>query len=112
MDTKNSGLAARASALVFCAALAWSAVTGSITGTRKDPTGSVIPGVKITVKNEAQGVQTKAVTDSSGVYKFPSQSFFLKMASAYSRLPLGLAMRKEDNPSFRVLTMACKQTAV
>ncbi|HEY7389545.1 MAG TPA: carboxypeptidase regulatory-like domain-containing protein, partial [Bryobacteraceae bacterium] len=54
------------------ATVAWSAVTGSITGTLKDPSGSVIVGATVTAKNEAQGVQTKAMTDSSGVYTFPS----------------------------------------
>lgn len=75
MTAKNFKLAARANALVLvCAALAWSAVTGSITGTLKDPTGSVIPGAKVTVKNEAQGVQTRTMTDNNGVYTFPSLS--------------------------------------
>lgn len=48
------------------------AVTGSITGTISDPSGSVIPGVKLTVTNTAQGVQNKTTTDAKGVYSFPS----------------------------------------
>src|SRR5215469_14625717 len=55
-----------------CATVAWSAVTGSITGTIKDVTGAVIVGATVTVKNEAQGVETKAKTDSNGIYTFPS----------------------------------------
>ncbi|HEX4274948.1 MAG TPA: carboxypeptidase regulatory-like domain-containing protein [Bryobacteraceae bacterium] len=51
---------------------AWAAVTGSIDGTLKDPSGGVIPNVKVTVTNKAQGVQTNAMTDARGVYTFPS----------------------------------------
>lgn len=50
----------------------WAAVTGSITGTVKDQTGAVIPGARITVTNVAQGIQTKAVSDASGNYSYPS----------------------------------------
>jgi hypothetical protein len=48
------------------------AVTGSITGTLKDPDGLVIVGGSVTVTNEAQGVKTKTMTDGNGVYTFPS----------------------------------------
>jgi len=50
----------------------WAAVTGSIKGTLRDPSGAVISGAMVTVTNEAQGVQTKTMTDSNGVYTFPS----------------------------------------
>jgi carboxypeptidase family protein/TonB-dependent receptor-like protein len=58
--------------LVFSAASLWGAVTGSISGTVSDATGSVIPGVKVAVTNIAQGLQNKTVTDSKGNYAFPS----------------------------------------
>ncbi len=48
------------------------ATTGSISGTLKDQTGSVIPGATVIVTNTAQGVQTKATTDAKGEYHFPS----------------------------------------
>src|ERR1051326_4022831 len=54
------------------AAHALAAVTGSITGTVKDPSGAVIPGVTITATNAAQGVQTKVTSDPRGSYTFPS----------------------------------------
>ena len=77
MGTKNFGLAARASALVLvCASLTWGAVTGSIAGALKDPTGSVIPGVQVAVKNEAQGVQTKTVTDTTASTTCPAGLLF------------------------------------
>jgi len=73
MGAKTSGRPARAGVLILAgAAVAWSAVTGSITGTLQDPTGSVIAGATVTAKNTAQGVQTKTTTDSRGIYTFPS----------------------------------------
>lgn len=50
----------------------WSATTGSISGTVKDPTGAVIPGATVTVTNTATGVQMKTTTNDSGFYSFPS----------------------------------------
>src|SRR5579883_2802652 len=50
----------------------WAAVTGIISGTIKYQTGAVIPGAKLTATNAAQGIQTRTITDSNGVYTFPS----------------------------------------
>lgn len=46
--------------------------TGSIAGTLTDPTGAVIPGASLTVTNTAQGIQSKATSDTKGTYTFPS----------------------------------------
>ena len=46
--------------------------SGSISGTVTDPSGSVIPGAKVTVTSSAQGIQNKTTTDAKGVYTFPS----------------------------------------
>jgi len=48
------------------------AVGGSISGTVKDPTGAIIPGAMVTVKNTAQGTELKAVCDNQGFYTFPN----------------------------------------
>ncbi len=48
------------------------ATTGSISGTLKDPSGAVIPGVSLTVTNTAQGIQRKTTSDDKGFYIFPS----------------------------------------
>jgi len=53
-------------------ATASAAVNGSISGTIKDPTGSVVAGAKLTVTNITQGIKNKTVTDSNGAYAFPS----------------------------------------
>jgi carboxypeptidase family protein/TonB-dependent receptor-like protein len=53
--------------------LAQAVQTATLTGTIKDTTGAVLPGVTVTTSSPGQvgGVQT-AVTDSDGIYRFPS----------------------------------------
>src|SRR5213080_3323750 len=46
--------------------------TAALTGTVKDSTGAVLPGVTVNVSSPSQvgGVQT-AVSDNDGIYRFP-----------------------------------------
>lgn len=44
----------------------------SIGGTVMDTSRAVIPGVEVTAKNDATGIETRATTNNSGVYNFPS----------------------------------------
>jgi hypothetical protein len=60
--------------LVFCVAFSLLSVPslaqsdlGSIQGFVKDPSGAVVPGAKVTVKNQA-GVERQATTNESGYY--------------------------------------------
>lgn len=57
--------------------LAQVAQVGSITGTVKDQTGSVLPGVSIEAKSQERGFTRTATSDSSGQFRVPA-------------LPLGL----------------------
>ena len=43
----------------------------SISGTVNDPTGAVIPGVKVSVENTATGLKRQEVSDNQGRYSFP-----------------------------------------
>ena len=54
------------------AATSFAQAGGSLTGTVKDPSGGVIPGVTVTLMNTALGNQLTAVTDGQGVYSFPN----------------------------------------
>lgn len=45
--------------------------TGSISGTVRDPTGSVIPDIAIICRNVDTGAQQNATTDAEGTYAFP-----------------------------------------
>ena len=46
-------------------------VGGSISGTVKDPTGGVTPGVTVTAMNTVLGTQVVVVTDAQGFYSLP-----------------------------------------
>ena len=56
--------------LVFSSS-AWSAGTGSVSGTVTDSTGAVVPGATVTITNVALSTQYKATTNSVGYYSFP-----------------------------------------
>lgn len=45
--------------------------TGRITGTVTDPTGAVIPGVDVVVRNPATGLSRNTITNESGTYQAP-----------------------------------------
>jgi hypothetical protein len=55
----------------MCAAAAFAATTGVISGTVTDPTGAMMPQVTVVAVNEATGVRTIVHTDSKGFYSFP-----------------------------------------
>ncbi|HWE52187.1 MAG TPA: TonB-dependent receptor [Bryobacteraceae bacterium] len=77
--------------MLASAAFLPAAVTGSIDGTVKDPSGGVIPNVSVTATNRAQGVRTRATTDAKGVYVFPS-------------LPVGHYDLKAEDAGFKTQT--------
>jgi Carboxypeptidase regulatory-like domain/TonB-dependent Receptor Plug Domain len=50
--------------------LAQNVVTGGISGTVTDPSGAVVPGAKLTLKNNATGESQDATTTSTGLFNF------------------------------------------
>lgn len=62
--------------------------TATIVGTVTDPTGAVMPGVKITVSNPDRGFVRALATNSSGAY-------------AAVRIPIGDYVVSADNPGFK-----------
>ncbi len=60
--------------LISLAALVVSAQTGTsrIAGTVTDQNGAVLPGAKVTAKNEGTGVSSTTTTNSAGAYSFES----------------------------------------
>ena len=70
--TKEDGMR-RWSALVFVALLLSAstafAQNAQITGTVKDQSGGVMPGVTVTAKNKATGLMRTEVTDAKGAYR-------------------------------------------
>ncbi len=60
-------------AVVLCLGLSttlWGAVTGSITGTVKDHTDAIMPGVSVVATHQETGVKHTARTNAEGVYSF------------------------------------------
>ena len=47
--------------------------TGTIVGRVTDPSGAVLPGVLVTLTQDATGVAATTVTNASGEYVFPGQ---------------------------------------
>lgn len=66
----------------------WAAVTGTISGTITDPSGSVIPNAMVVITNTAQGVKNTTMTDARGLYAFPS-------------LPVGTYKLSVNAPGFK-----------
>jgi hypothetical protein len=52
--------------------LAFAVVTGSISGTARDPEGAVVPGVTVEARNVETGVVNTLQTDAAGFYHFAS----------------------------------------
>src|ERR1700684_2884445 len=53
------------------AALVWGSVGGSISGVIKDPSGRVVPGAQVTVRQVSTGMVYKATSNDKGYYTFP-----------------------------------------
>ncbi len=47
-------------------------IDGTLRGEVKDPTGAMIPGAKVTVRNEGTGLERSMETTSAGTYNFPN----------------------------------------
>ncbi len=46
--------------------------TGQVSGSARDASGSVIPGVSMTIRNDAQGQERQTITNEQGFYVFPN----------------------------------------
>src|SRR5581483_11387591 len=64
------GLACAALIAIATASAGAQTITASIGGTITDPSGAVIPGATVTVKNVATGVTTSTKSDKAGLYNF------------------------------------------
>jgi len=63
-------LAVSAVSLLTCASLRAQVDTGSITGAIKDQSGAVIPGAKVSLRNEGTDLVVTATTGPDGSYTF------------------------------------------
>ncbi len=80
--SRSVGLAAAA---VVCGLPAWAQYTSNLRGTVTDPSGAVIPGASVVLKNEQTGAEQASTTDESGNYRFstlPPGSFRVSVTAA------------------------------
>jgi hypothetical protein len=56
---------------LFGAMSAWAGITGSISGVVTDPSGAVVPGVRVTATSTSTNLEFTAVSDAQGFYIFP-----------------------------------------
>lgn len=58
--------------LSLCAVLAFAQVnTGTLEGSVADPTGAMIPGAKIVIRNQGTGVEINSASSEGGLFKVP-----------------------------------------
>ncbi len=91
---------------------------GSITGVVTDPSGAVIPGAKVTVISEGQGMVRSAITGNGGAFSVPNLSvgpYRLQVSSSgfaqYDRSGLNLSANEVLNVNVQ-LTVAQAGTTV
>jgi len=63
-------------------------ITGTLRGSVTDPTGAIIPGAKVTIKNEDTGLTRSSTTSSAGIYSF-------------AELPVGSYRIEVEHPGFK-----------
>ena len=74
--------------LTIGCALVWAQVTAQISGTAKDQSGAVLPGVEITVTQTDMGIARNTITNETGSYVLPN-------------LPIGPYRLEAALPGFR-----------
>jgi hypothetical protein len=73
------------SLLFFVSAFSWAQDTATIVGTVTDPSGAVIPGVKVTVSNPEKGFTRELESNAAGEYmaaKVPIGDYFMTAEAA------------------------------
>src|SRR5881296_4286806 len=90
VDVKRIGVYVSAGLFVFAlaGATAWAQTTAQISGTVKDQSGAVLPGVEVSVTQTATGAKRTTVTDETGNYVLPN-------------LPIGPYMLEASLPGFK-----------
>jgi carboxypeptidase family protein len=92
-----------AAAMTSALALAQAGSTAQITGTVKDASGGVLPGVEVTATQTATGLKRTTISDAAGAYTLPNLPVGpyrldanLPGFKSYSRT--GLVLQVNDNP--------------
>src|SRR5262245_12847583 len=100
--------------LFTTAGFAQESINATLSGTVSDASGALIPGVQISAKNTATGVESTTITNETGTYRFPSlQPGSYEVTGALTgfstqtfRLALGTAQQITQNFTLQVGTVA------
>src|SRR5207247_11075053 len=89
---------------VLASAVVWGQATAQISGTVKDPSGAVLPGVDITVTQTDTGIARNAVTNETGSYILPNLAvgpYKLEAALRGFRtfVQIGIVLQVNSNPA-------------
>src|SRR5438128_12057628 len=109
VDVKRIGVYVSAGLFVFAlaGATAWAQTTAQISGTVKDTSGAVLPGVEVTVTQTATGAKRSTVSNETGNYALPSLPIGPYMLEATlpgfrSYVQSGIVLRVHDSPVINV----------
>src|SRR5438093_4401001 len=94
--------------VVFGCAMVWAQATAQISGTVKDQSGAVLPGVEVTATQTDTGISRSAVTNETGSYILPNLAigpYRLEAAlpgfRAFSQT--GIVLQVNSNPAISVV---------
>src|SRR5881398_2280195 len=58
--------------VVLCSGVVWGQATAQISGTVRDQSGAVLPGVEVTITQTSTGITRSTVTNEAGAYTLPN----------------------------------------
>ncbi len=109
--THRVGRCLRAGTVAFCLAacssILWAQFESAIEGTVTDPSGAVIPGASVTLRNIATGITHVTKTSQSGYFRFPSLP-----ASNYRLTIVAQGFKTSEMPEFNVQVTQTKTVNV
>src|SRR5881398_2268269 len=88
--------------LLWCAC-GWAQATAQVSGTVKDQSGAVLPGVEVTATQTATGVKRTVLTNETGSYvlsNLPLGPYRLEAALPWFRtfVQTGIVLQVDSNP--------------
>src|SRR5437879_47297 len=94
-------------AFALMGATAWAQATAQISGTVRDQTGAVLPGVEISVTQTATGAKRTAVTNETGNYvlaSLPLGPYLLEagLPGFKTYVQTGIVLQVDANPTINV----------
>src|SRR5580704_3656247 len=94
--------------LCFTCTVVWAQSTAQISGSVKDQTGAVLPGVEVTATQTATGLKRTAVTDETGSYtltNLPSGPYMFEagLPGFKTYVQTGIILQVGTNPTVNAI---------